>query len=454
MATSSAPFGIDSDLQRRVDEAAGSWPDASSKTLLRDISQHVSQLNAQIADLTHRLQQLSTTDDSLEPPTKKRKTPQPFANNDSASNSITAPLLASIKNISFSLPLRKKCRLEIYGKKGDRNGGVKVVDQSTGETEAEMMVSSIEQAIVTPLPDRPNITYNYCILPVTPNPLSPTPFSIVFTVSSPVPSSEVLNVTDSAISSNIAQYQNFAPLLNDLFNVPLSVQGKSVLEPNPNEFVSSIVQAHRKNEKSWCTKAWVGSKEGWLYPLGRGLLFGFKKPVIWIPLERVESVSYTNVLQRTFNMAVRVVVGTKEDEKDEEMEFCMIDQGDFANVDEWVKKRSLNDASLSRERRAVVYGVNKTKAEKAEGNAHDGDGRQGRDDEGDETELAKAERELQDREDEEEEDFDPGSEGESDGSGSSSGEEDGGGDDDGEIEEEMEEQDEEEVDDGMDGASM
>ena len=132
--------------------------------------------------------------------------------------------------------------------------------------------------------------------------------------------------------------------------------------------------------------------------------------MLYLPFSAIESVSYTNVLQRTFNLVVSVV---NEDGSTEDAEFSMLDQADFAPVDAWVKRHGLDDKSLAAGRRAKVYGVNKPKGERGvEGQEEEGE-------ENAETGLAKAEQELQDAEDDEE-DFDPGSEGDSDGSGSDS----------------------------------
>lgn len=109
----------------------------------------------------------------------------------------------------------------------------------------------------------------------------------------------------------------------------------------------------------------------------------------------------------------------------------MLDQADFAGIDEYVKRHALNDASMAEQRRAKVHNVNKTNGAEVE----------------DGTELQKAEKELErqdageefggeEDEDEEGEDYDPGSEGESEGSGSESGDEEG----DGEGYEEVEEE--------------
>lgn len=159
---------------------------------------------------------------------------------------------------------------------------------------------------------------------------------------------------------------------------------------------------------------------GYLFLLSTGILFAFKKPLLFFSFDTIESVSYTSVLQRTFNLNImaRPANGTEEDVQ--ELEFSMIDQADYGGIDEYIKRHGLQDASLAEARRAKVYNINGGKAEDPEAVAMKTEG----DDEG---ELQKAQRELEDQEDEEEEDYDPGSEGESEGSGGSSseGDEDG-----------------------------
>lgn len=101
----------------------------------------------------------------------------------------------------------------------------------------------------------------------------------------------------------------------------------------------------------------------------------------------------------------------------------MLDQGDYAGINDYVQKHGLQDASLAAARRAKKLNVNKTGKKEAGANgATEAAGEE------DESELQKAERELQEQEDEEEEDddFDPGSEGESEGEGSESEGEEGG----------------------------
>lgn len=171
---------------------------------------------------------------------------------------------------------------------------------------------------------------------------------------------------------------------------------------------------------------------GYLFLLSTGIFFGFKKPLLFFAYENIDSISYTSVLQRTFNLNItaRPTTTTPDGDSDEtiEFEFSMIDQADFAGIDAYVKRHSLQDASLAEARRARRYNVNGTT--RADGNSGAGDGAAagaaGGAAEPEESELQKAQRELEDREDEEEEDYDPGSEGDSDGSGSSSDEDEDG----------------------------
>jgi hypothetical protein len=145
-------------------------------------------------------------------------------------------------------------------------------------------------------------------------------------------------------------------------------------------------------------------------------MFGFKKPLAFFDFASVNSVSYTNVLRNTFNL----VIATPH----QEIEFSMIDQADFAGINEYIQKHGLQDASLAAARRAKKLNVNKP-GKKDSGQPNGTTARA--EDQEEESELQKAERELQDQEDEEEEeddDFDPGSEGESEGSGSDSEEDD------------------------------
>jgi hypothetical protein len=134
--------------------------------------------------------------------------------------------------------------------------------------------------------------------------------------------------------------------------------------------------------------------------------------LLFLPFSAINSISYTSVLQRTFNLNITA----STDNKEQEIEFSMIDQSDYAGIDTYVKRHNLHDASLAASRKAKVYNVNKDAAgagtgattgngeTEASSNAEAVDERPD-EEEMEETELQIAERMLQDEEDELEEDY-------------------------------------------------
>lgn len=119
----------------------------------------------------------------------------------------------------------------------------------------------------------------------------------------------------------------------------------------------------------------------------------------------VDSISYTSITKRTFNLNIKVA----GDRGGGDFEFSMIDQEDYGGIDEYIKDNRLNDASMTDARRARLFHVNGKKGE-GEENPQENTG-----------ELAKA---WEDAEDEEEEDYVPGQDDDDGGSGSESDSED------------------------------
>ena len=159
------------------------------------------------------------------------------------------------------------------------------------------------------------------------------------------------------------------------------------------------------------------TSSGFLFFLPTGIVWGFKKPLYFFSFATISSISYTSVLQRTFNLSISILSHVSPSSS-QEFEFSMIDQADFAGIDAYVKRHQLQDASMAEQRRAKKLNINGVKSEK-EANNENAEG-----------ELEKARREVEGQEDEDDEEeddenFDPGSEGESEGSGDSSDEEGG-----------------------------
>jgi len=279
-----------------------------------------------------------------------------------------------------------------------------------------------DQVIVVPVPEKPTPQFNFILIPHAHSAAEP----IVFTV----PSKRPKDVSFREPTEN----DTYELYIERAINSALASGTTQVTAPSSDQFESKSQQGRRKGERLWHVKAHRGSKEGFLYFLETGILWGFKKPVVFLGFDRVRSVSYTSILQRTFNMIVTADGGSGVDkEAEEEIEFGMIDQVDFEGIDAYIKRHGLNDASLAKSRKAKKYNVNAPLARGDIGEVGavgNGDGG------GEELDAENLEKALQDAEDEEEEDYEV-SGGSSEGSGSDTEEDDddGGGGNEEEVEE-------------------
>jgi hypothetical protein len=304
-----------------------------------------------------------------------------------------------------------------------------------------------EQVFCLPVPEKSQKQHNYILFPtsslITPSkpvPGSPsTPEPIVFTIPDSAPKSGTISGAEASAASAVSD--DFKTLIDWAISARLKAAGKNlkIVQADEKLFHSVQKQPHRLNEKAVHVRAFRGSKDGYLFFLPNGIFWGYKKPLLFLSLERIAALSYTSVLQRTFNLTIEVDISGKDGRDHvEEFEFSMLDQEDFGGIDTFVKRHGLQDKSMAEQRKAKRLNVNVVKDEDGNviGNAEAGEL---------EKAAAEAEQEAVDEEDEDEEDYDPGSEGESEGSGSSSeeGDEDveGGGDAD-EGEEEDDEEDE------------
>ncbi|KAI7010212.1 hypothetical protein KC355_g6279, partial [Hortaea werneckii] len=361
------------------------------------------------------------------------------------------------KDVSFQIPARKKLKLHMVRDSQDaRRQEIRLVDQKTSMLEHSLPADQIEHAFCLPVPDKQQRQCNFLLLPKS-GAVSPSGApceQVMFTLNEVAPQ-EAISAEQKAEEGD-----TLVSMAERDLNAMLAKCGKKITRPTEKEFASAIPQSHRKGEKAWHVKAHRGSKEGkqqdqqqqrirtglstpkrimrdkshpltqsdkpgYLWFLSTGILFGFKKPIAFFPFTSIDSISYTSVLQRTFNLVIAARDDPPPHQTDDapepeakEIEFSMLDQQDFAGIDEYVKRHGLNDASMAAQRRAKMYNVNKEK----KGDGEEGGEANGTEEGEEESELQKAEQQLQDDEDEEEEDY-VASGGESEGEGESSDEE-------------------------------
>lgn len=178
---------------------------------------------------------------------------------------------SEIKEISFSVPQRKKLTLEI-GKLP--NQGLRASNPSTGETEFQVHWSEIKHVVCLPVPEKAQVQHNFCVF------TDSTAEQVLWTVPAKVPKAGIVGIETPAEPD-----ETYKDILIRLLNERLKSRKERVIVPDEKEFVSQTVQAHRKGEKAVHVKAFRGSKDGvssrhlkYIYP---SLLFFKRHFTVW-----------------------------------------------------------------------------------------------------------------------------------------------------------------------------
>ena len=154
---------------------------------------------------------------------------------------------SAIREISFSIPQRKKLTLEL----GKSNQGLRAINPSTGEPEFQIRWSNVQHVICLPVPEKAQAQHNFCVFTRTPAE------QVLWTVPDTVPKAGIFGT-----EMDLAPDETYKDILRRVLNDYLKSTRISMVEPDEKEFVSHAVQAHRKGEKAVHVKAFRGSKDG------------------------------------------------------------------------------------------------------------------------------------------------------------------------------------------------
>lgn len=159
---------------------------------------------------------------------------------------------SEIKEISFSIPQRKKLTLEI-GKLP--NQGLRASNPSTGGTEFQVQWSDVEHVVCLPVPEKAQVSHNFCVF------TNSVAEQVLWTVPGNVPKAGIVGNEIHAEPD-----ETFKDILIRLLNQCLKSRKARVIVPDEKEFVSQTAQASRKGEKAVHVKAFRGSKDGVCFP--------------------------------------------------------------------------------------------------------------------------------------------------------------------------------------------
>lgn len=185
----------------------------------------------------------STQTNGHGPPSKKRKL------EDEAS---TADTYDSIADVSFSIPQRKKLKLEMG--RNRETGAIRGTSAATGETEFGIRYSDVDCCVCLPVPEKAQPQYSFCVLPTSGDD------QLLFSVPGTKIRPEAVH-SDQLVDEEHS-YKDFVITM-----LSKRMKKTKVIEPNAKDFSSTIAQAHRKGEKAVHVKAFRGSKDGTSSPL-------------------------------------------------------------------------------------------------------------------------------------------------------------------------------------------
>ncbi|KAL3232403.1 Uncharacterized protein RNJ44_04319 [Nakaseomyces bracarensis] len=251
-------------------------------------------------------------------------------------------VIFALNNISVLSPVRKKLNFILHLSNVDHKPKLSLVRNGVVELSIGNLRESIRMGTFLPVPEKPKLLYLFVQLSKRDG-QDQDPILLTLNKESVLSEFKSMGLIGQEVTdfNKCIEYIRKQAILTGFkisnpFNTSLDI-------PVP----AFHVECHR------------GTKEGTLYFLPEYVIFGFKKPILVFESSNIESISYSSITRLTFN----VTLITKEDEGyGNKFEFSMIDQTEYAKIDEYVKAKQVRDESMSEELKAKTINKNKEKS--------------------------------------------------------------------------------------------
>lgn len=256
----------------------------------------------------------------------------------------SANVIFRLENVSVMSPVRKKMELILHLASDDNSPRLSLVKDGKPEFSIIDLRENITFAAFLPYPEKDNLIYLFINFKSQRNndfELN-EPFITILNKQNTLTQFIDGNLIGPAETSFLKciEYMRKQAILTG-FRINNSFY-QTVQDPDVGS--SFYVECHRT------------TKEGTLFFLPDVIIFGFKRPVLFFKSSNIESITYSSITRLTFN----VTLTTKDDKK---FEFSMIDQNEFNNIDEYVKRKQVIDKSMSEENKAKRMGKNAAEME-------------------------------------------------------------------------------------------
>ncbi|KAI3638676.1 hypothetical protein MIR68_003174 [Amoeboaphelidium protococcarum] len=302
------------------------WIDQIQDQKLKDDIQSLIKDYPQSTDILRRLNehylsqvQALRNEESMEQNMSKKRR---FVSNELQSQDVMKDLsdYIRIKDLSCTLPVRKKVDLLISA------NDVRVVQCGTN-TQIAVLSEQIQIfCLHNPSKSDQSCVLVFIRLSEDNDQVTIPDDSIICVVVHERPDIVVQNAKSLLGSSNVEIVCNL--LQHDL--------KYNLIKSDLSEFKSKVF----KNVYSSFMQCHLGAKEGHLFMLSTGLLFGFKKPVLYMSFNQIKSVEISGITSRTFDL----VLSTSE----KVFTFGMIAYEEFDGIMAYIHKHDLDKSLDSR----------------------------------------------------------------------------------------------------------
>lgn len=272
---------------------------------------------------------------------KKRKlAPHQEQDNDDAGQPST-----KIPDLSFQLPARKKYTLVFTRSK------LQLLNEKTQTVEHVLSVSDLSQVTCVPTPEKPAGSFTFALFSK-----HETTDPFVFSLADKG-ALTILRPGEQALTSPLTSPEDKKKALVDL----LKTVCNDVALPSREFYTCSGVSPStgKADPDRAFVKTYLRTKDGVLYFLPQGILFGFKKPTVFIPKASIAATVITNVTTHTFELGLqlhpdRLPLGAGstswapfQQEDTILLPFSMIEQTDYAGIEGYIQKLGINDQSMT-----------------------------------------------------------------------------------------------------------
>ncbi|RCH78928.1 hypothetical protein CU098_004917, partial [Rhizopus stolonifer] len=233
-----------------------------------------------------------------------------------------------LSDVSFQSPARKKYDLIIT------TSHLILYNSKSKTIESQYLLNDLALGVCLPTPEKTNKSFTFALFPKNEE-------GIVFNTQDKV---------DIHIEKNNEKQVLTTDKHETIIQLLTAHAGVSITQPSREVFNCKSVDS--KEEKAYVV-AYLKAKDGFLFFLPTGILFGFKKPTLFIPTSSLSNHAVTSITQRTFDLVFTikkdgVLYGNPnfrpaKDGEDETIEFSMISQEEYAPIDAYIKQAGVND---------------------------------------------------------------------------------------------------------------